>query len=55
MNTKLSYCDKAEIWSAKKAWKEVEKDRKLIKATSLQQLEACAAMSCRVNRLLDRY
>ena len=55
MNTKLSYCDKAEIWSVKKAWKQAEKDRKLIKATSLQQLEACAAMSCRVNRLLDRY
>jgi hypothetical protein len=55
MKTKLTYCDKAEIWSAKKSWKQDEKGRKLMKATSLQQLEACAAMSCRVNRLLDRY
>lgn len=52
---KLTYCEKAEIWDKKKSWKQEEKGRKLIRATSLQQLERCAIESCKANKLLEKY
>ena len=52
---KKSYCEKAEIWLTKKAWREANKKRILIRATSLQQLQRAAIETFNVNKELARY
>ncbi len=52
---KTSYCEKAETWLAKKAWREANKKRILIRATSFQQVQRCAIESFSVNKDLLKY
>lgn len=52
---KKAYCEKAEAWIAKKAWKAENQGRIIIRGTSLQQAQRCAIESFSVNKQLAKY